>query len=171
MSVKTICAVTGAFTIIWFIGGFEFAPKLMADIGQWDGVDSINRIFQSGGRAIASQLDKKIGNAKPLPDDQNKKLGTEICKEKTVTPNARLSLKEYERHLQAVTLKVRSPLRTKNQYMFCELSGNRWALFTGQNKFVYIPEWDAAKGKALLIDGDSEESKIIDLSDEQQFKP
>lgn len=167
MSVGTICKVTGAVTIIWFIGGFEFIPKLMADIGQWDGVDSINRLMQSGGRAIASQFDKKLGNVKPLPADQNLKLGTEICKEGTATPNARLPLKKYEEHLQAVELKVRSPLRNKNQYMFCELTGNRWALFTGQNKFVYVPEWESAKGKALLVDGDSEQTKIIDLNNGQ----
>ena len=179
MSIKTICAVTGAFTIIWFIGGFEFAPKLMADIGQWEGTDSINRVFQSGGRAIASQWDKKIGNAKPLPADQNKKLGDDICKSSTVTPNARLPLKEYEKHLQAVTLKVRSPLMDKNPYVFCEYKDNRWGGRTfGHEEYVYIPEWKEAQGKALVTNSQSfttnypkDQHRIIDLKDEQQSKP
>lgn len=171
MSVGTICKVTGAVTIIWFIGGFEFLPKLMADIGQWDGVDSINRIMQSGGRAIASQFDKKIGNAKPLPADQNIKLGSEICKEGTVTPNARLPLKEYEKHLQAVELKVRSPLRNRNPYMFCEWKDNKWTPITKAMKLVYIPEWESAKGKALIVEMDTESTQIIDLNNGQQSNP
>lgn len=161
----------GVVTLFWVFGGCEFMPKLQADLSQWQGVDTFNQIMQTGGRAIASQLDKKLGNAKPLPADQNVKLGTEICKEGTVTPNARLPQKEYEEHLRSVALKVRSPLRTKNSYMFCELKGNRWALFSGQNKFIYIPGWDAAKGKALLIDGDSTESKVIDLDSDGKPKP
>jgi hypothetical protein len=167
---KSLTAL-GAVTAIWFIGGFEFIPKLMADIGHWDGVDSINRVFQSGGRAIGSQWNKKIGNAKPLPADQNVKLGSEICKDKTTTPNARLSLKKYEAHLQATELKVRSPLRDKNPDVFCEWHENKWSPLTKINKLVYIPEWEKAKGKALIVDGDSTESKIIDLDDGQQPKP
>lgn len=171
MSIGAICKVTGAVTIIWFIGGFEFIPKLMADIGQWEGVDSINRIMQSGGRAIASQFDKKIGNAKPLPSDQNQKLGTEICKEGTVTPNARLSPKDYEKHLQAVELKVRSPLRDKNPSVFCEWHENKWTPITKISKLVYVPEWEASKGKALIVETDTDQTKIIDLDNGQQPKP
>lgn len=161
----------GVITLFWIFDACEFMPKLQADLSQWEGVETFNQVMQAGGRAIVSQLDKKLGNAKPLPDDQNVKLGSELCKEGTATPNARLPQKAYEEHLQSVELKVRSPLRNKNPYMFCELSGNRWALFTGQNKFIYIPEWAEAKGKALLIDGDSTESKIIDLDSDGKPKP
>jgi hypothetical protein len=73
--IGTICKATGAIAIFWFIGGFEFAPKLMADIGNWDGVDSINRLMQTGVRGITNQWNLKVGNAKPLPDEQNLKLG------------------------------------------------------------------------------------------------
>jgi hypothetical protein len=162
----------GAITLLWLSGAIEFMPKLMADIGQWDGVETINRIMQAGGRAIASQLDKKLGNAKPLSADQNVKLGSQICKDKTTTPNARLSLKMYERHLQAVELKVRSPLRDKNPDVFCEWHENKWSPLTKIQKLVYVPEWEAAKSKALIVDQDSTDSKIIDLtSDGQQSKP
>jgi hypothetical protein len=178
MSVGTICKVTGAVTIIWFIGGFEFIPKLMADIGQWDGVDSINRIFQSGGRAIASQFDKKLGNAKPLPESQNKVLGTDICKPNTVTPNARLPLKVYEEHERAIKLKVRSPLMDKNQYVFCEWKDNAFGGRTlGHNELVYIPGWKEAQGKALITNSnsfpsnpESSQHRLIDL-DNGQPKP
>jgi hypothetical protein len=109
-----------------------------------------------------------VGNAKPLPDEQNLKLGSSICKEKTTTPNARLSLKKYEAHLQATTLKVRSPLRDKNSDVFCEWHENKWTPLTKINKLVYIPEWDASKGKALIVDQDSTDSKIIDLTTDGQ---
>jgi hypothetical protein len=161
----------GAITLLWLSGAIEFMPKLMADIGQWDGVETINRIMQTGGRAIASQLDKKLGNAKPLPADQNVKLGSQICKDKTTTPNARLSLKMYERHLQAVELKVRSPLRDKNPDVFCEWHENKTTVIFKINKLVYIADWEAAKGKALIVDMDTTETKIIDLTDGQQSKP
>lgn len=179
MSVGTICKVTGAVAIVWFIGGFEFLPKLMADIGQWEGVDSINRIFQAGGRAIASQFDKKIGNAKPLDDNQNKVLGENICKPNTVTPNARLPLKVYEEHERAIKLKVRSPLMSKNQYVFCEFKENRWGGRTlGHEEYVYIPEWKEAQGKALVTNANSfptnpetSQHRIIDLTNGQPIKP
>lgn len=171
MSVGTICKVTGAIAILWFVGAFEFMPKLMADIGQWDGVDSIGKIMQSGGRAISSQWEKKIGNAQPLPANQNLKLGSEICKEGTVTANARLPQKEYEKHLQAVELKVRSPLRNRNPYMFCEWKDNKWTPITKVAKLVYIPEWDAATGKALIVDMDTESTQVIDLNNGQQSNP
>lgn len=159
----------GAITLLWLSGAIEFMPKLMADIGQWDGVETINRIMQTGGRAIASQLDKKLGNAKPLPADQNVKLGSQICKDKTTTPNARLSLKMYERHLQAVELKVRSPLRDKNPDVFCESIDNKMMSLGGE--LIYIPEWESAKGKALKVDIRSGETKIIDLTTDGQPKP
>lgn len=173
MSVGTICKVTGAVAIVWFFGGFEFLPKLMADIGQWEGVDSINRIFQAGGRAIATQFDKKLGNAKPLPDTQNKVLGDKICKPNTVTPNARLPLKVYQEHERAIKLKVRSPLMDKNQYVFCEWKDNSFGGRSfGHNELVYIPEWEEAKGKALITNlnsfptnPESSQHRIIDLND------
>lgn len=165
----------GAITLIWFVGGFEFLPKLMTDIGQWEGVDSINRIMQSGGRAIASQFDKKIGNAKPLPDEQNKKLGTDICKPSTVMANARLPLKVYEAHERAIKLKIQSPLKFKNPYIFCEYKDNRWGGHTfGHEEYVYIPDWKDAQGKALIVNFQSfatndpkSQHRIIDLNDGQ----
>jgi hypothetical protein len=167
---NTIFKVVGAVTIFWFIGGFDFAPKLIADIGNWDGVESINRLMQTGIRGITNQWNLKVGNAKALPNEQNLKLGSEICKDKTATPNARLSLKKYEAHLQAVDLKVRSPLQDKNPEVFCESIDNRMMSLGGE--LIYVPEWESAKGKALKIDMRSGETKIIDLTtDGQQSKP
>lgn len=179
MSISTICKVTGAVAIVWLLGGFDVLPKLMADVGQWEGMDSINHIFQMGGRAIASQLDKKLGNAKPLDDDQNKKLGTDICKPNTVTANSRLPLNVYEEHIRAIKLKVRSPLMDKNQYVFCEWKENKWGGRTfGREEYVYIPEWKEAQGKALIVNAqafptnpESSQHRLIDLTDGQQPKP
>ena len=169
----------GAVTVFYFVGGFEFMPKLMADIGHWEGIDTANRLMQSGGRAIASQWDKKIGNAKPLSDTQNKKLGSDICKPNTVTPNARLPLKVYEEHERAIKLKVRSPLMDKNQYVFCEWHQNSFGGRSfGHNELVYIPEWKEAQGKALITNSnsfpsnpESSQHRLIDLTDGQQSKP
>jgi len=168
----------GTVTLLYLSSATEFIPKLWADIGQWDGVDSINRIVQSGGRAIASQWDKKIGNAKPLPDTQTKVLGEEICKPNTVTPNARLPLKVYEEHERAIKLKVRSPLMDKNQYVFCEWHQNSLGGRSfGHNELVYIPEWKEAQGKALITNSNSfptnpetSQHRIINLDDGQPIK-
>jgi len=169
----------GVVTLFWLFGGCEFMPKLQADLSQWQGVDTFNQVMQTGGRAIASQLDKKLGNAKPLPDTQIKVLGEGICKPNTTTPNARLPLKVYEEHITAIKLKVRSPLTIKNQYVFCEWKENKWGGRTfGHEEYVYIPEWKEAQGKALIVNAqafptnpESSQHRLINLTDEQQPKP
>jgi len=160
MRLSTICTGVGAIWFLWFVGALDFAPKLWADIGKWDGADSINRFGSIGMKAIANQWQNKIGD-KPVTANEAKELG-ESCKPSTAADGVRLPYSEYQKHLNAIALKVRSPLQDKNSYTFCEGNANRlFSKMVGTDSYIYLPEWQ--KDKALIIKGSNGSETVIDI--------
>ena len=160
MRLSTICTGVGAIALLWFFGFIDFAPKLLADLSKWDGVDSINRFGTIGLKAISNQWKAKIGD-KPVTANEAKELG-DRCKPSTAADGVRLSYSEYQKHLNAIALKVRSPLQDKNLYTFCEGNGNRlFSKLVGTDSYIYLPEWQ--KDKALIIKGSNGSEQVIDI--------
>jgi len=155
MRLSSVVTGVGAISIIWFFGGFDFAPKLWADLGNWEGADTINRFGAIGLRTITNQWKNKVGSldAKPLPTETAKKLGDDFCMINTTNPDARLSKKDYDKHVEAINLKVRSPLQSPNSSVYCFDKNNHTGLIYKAewipNKFLRI---DAATGGETIVD-------------------
>jgi hypothetical protein len=155
MRLSSVVTGIGAISIIWFFGGFDFAPKLWADLGNWEGADTINRFGAIGLRTITNQWKNKVGSldAKPLPTETAKKLGDDFCMINTTNPDARLSKKDYDKHVEAINLKVRSPLQSPNSSVYCFDKNNHTGIIYQTewipNKFLRI---DAATGGETIVD-------------------
>jgi hypothetical protein len=122
--------------------------------GNWEGADTINKFGVIGLRTINNQWKAKVGSldSKPLPTDTAKKLGDDFCMINTTNPDARLSKKDYDKHVEAINLKVRSPLQSPNSSVYCYDKNNHTGL-------IYKAEWidkflriDAAMGGETIVD-------------------
>lgn len=155
MRLSSICSGVGVIAILWFCGLLDFAPKLWADLGNWEGADTINKFGAIGLRTITNQWKAKVGSleSKPLPTETAKKLGDHFCMVNTTNPDARLSKQDYDKHVEAINLKVRSPLQSPNGSVYCYDKNNHTGLIYQTewipNKFLRI---DAATGGETIVD-------------------
>lgn len=157
MRLSTITSGVGSLFIIWFFGGFDFAPKLLADLSKWEGADSINKFGSSALKFISNQWQNKIGDVKPLAAETSQKLGSEICLPNTTNPDAKLSKADYDKHVSQVNLRTKSILQSPNSSVFCYDKSNH-------SGFVYRPEW--LSDKFLIIDAITGGEKVLDFSNE-----
>ena len=157
MRLSSLVTGIGAIAIIWFFGGFDFAPKLWADLGSWEGADTINNFGVIGLRVIGNQWKNKVGSldSKPLPIDTAKKLGDDFCMANTTNPDAKLSKKDYDKHIEAINLKVRSPLQSPNSSVYCFDKNNHTGL-------IYQAEW--IPNKFLRIYAGTGGETIVDVT-------
>ena len=156
MRLSTFCTGVGVIAILWLFGMLDFAKKMWdQDLSKWEGADTINRFGSIGLRAITNQWKAKVGSleSKPLPTDTAKKLGDNFCMANTTNPDAKLSRKDYNKHVEAVNLKVRSPLQSPNSSVYCFDKNSHTGLIYQtewiSNKFLRI---DAATGGETLVD-------------------
>ena len=156
MRLSTICTLIGALTICWFFGWLDFGKKMWdQDLSKWEGANAIEKLATASLRFADSQWKNKVGSleSKPLPIDTAKKLGDDFCMANTTNPEARLSKKDYEKHIEAINLKVRSPLQSPNSSVYCFDKNNHTGLIYQAewipNKFLRI---DAATGGETIVD-------------------
>lgn len=156
MRLSNICTIAGALAFCWFFGLLDFGKKMWdQDLSKWEGANAIEKVGVTSLRFIGNQWKAKVGSldSKPLPTDTAKKLGDDFCMANTTNPDAKLSKKDYDKHVEAVNLKVRSPLQSPNSSVYCFDKNNHTGLIYQAewipNKFLRI---DAATGGETLVD-------------------
>ena len=167
MKIEDCFTGLGVLGFLWFVGFLDFAPKLAAQLGSWDGASTIDRIGSKSMRWFGDQWQAKLGD-KPVNPAEAKAL-SDKCKPSTAADGVRLPYSKYQEHLNAIKLKTRSPLQDKNMYTFCEGDSNRmFSKLVGTDKYIYLPDWK--QGVALIINGSNGGESVINIpnSDEQQ---
>jgi hypothetical protein len=157
MRLSTIFTVGGVLTAAWLFGLNDFLPKLKADVAGWEGSDVIDRIGSNTLRFVSNQWKAKVDrlDQETLPPSVSKTLGSDICMANTTNPDAVLSKKEYDRHVEAIRLLTKSPLQSPNNSVFCFDKRDH----TG---FIYKPEW--VPNKFLKINAATGSETVIDLT-------
>ncbi len=158
MRLSTVCTGIGALTIFYFFGWLDFAKKMWdQDLSKWQGSDTIEKVGAATLRAIDKQWKSKVGSldSKSLPTETAKKLGDDFCMANTVNPDARLSKKDYDKHVEAINLKVRSLLQSPNGSVYCFNKNDHTGL-------IYKTEW--IPNKFINIDALTGGETIVNLT-------